>query len=153
MIDNYPYVGWVFDKKVFDSGKTPVTRLTLTSNRFIPGRNGEPGKTVPHYVTAVAFGRAAEMLATVPEKTVICVIGEPVAGKPYQKRDTGEWVSQLEIKVAKWNYVDVPEGAGRGERRSSEERSADDDTATAGVSTTGRQDAPAYGDDPFQDDF
>ena len=149
MIDNYPYVGWVFDRKIFDSGKTPVTRLTLTSKRFIPGRNGEPGKTVPHYVTAVAFGRVAEMLAKVPETAVVCVIGEPVAGKPYQKRDTGEWVSQLEIKVAKWNYVDVPDGAGRG--RSSEERSADD-TAAAGVAT-GKQDAPAYGDDPFQDDF
>lgn len=154
MIDNYLYTGWVYRKRVFDTGKTPVTRVTLTSKRFIPGRNGEPGKNVPHYVTAVAFGKMAEMLAKVDEKAVITIVGEPVAGKPYQDKESN-WVSQLEIKIAKWSYVDLPEGAGR---RSSAEQGADESTvetvAAAPSSGNGAGGgAPAYGDDPFQDEF
>lgn len=118
----------------------------------MPGRNGEQGKLVPSYVTCVAFGKSAEMLAKVKEKAVLFVVGEPVAGKPYEK--DGQYVSQLEIKISKWSYVDLPEGAASA--RTEEDAAQDDANAGEPVGAgarSGSSTGAAYGDDPFQDEY
>jgi single-stranded DNA-binding protein len=147
MLFDYPVVGSTSNSRYFDSGKSPVCRVSLTGERFIPGRNGEPGKNVPYYVTLVAFGKTAEMLSKVPDGTQVWAAGTPEAGKPYQKKDSGEWVSQLEVKVNRWGYQKLANGGGR---RSQDERSQDDTMAGASVGASG---SAAYGDDPFQDEF
>jgi hypothetical protein len=104
-VNEWGFVSKIIRKKVWEAtdDKSAFISLTGTWQEYSKNKSGEPGY-VDQYVNLLAYGATAEAMENIEEGSVIYVLGKPQAGRPYKNND-GEYVSSLEVRVERWNYV------------------------------------------------